>query len=114
MDPLGFALENFNAVGLYRTQDGKFPIDPSGSLPNGVKISGASGVRDYLAAHPEVFARALTEKLFVYATGRGVEATDRPALRAVTEKSAASRYSFSSIIMGIIDSAAFQMRKGTT
>jgi hypothetical protein len=114
MDPLGFALENFNAVGVWRTIDdtgGK--IDASGTLPDGTAFSNAAEFRAALESS-DLFVTTLTEKLLTYGLGRGVEAYDQPAVRAIVRDAAASDYRFSELILGVVQSAPFQMRRAGT
>ena len=101
MDPLGFGLENFNAIGEWRTQDGPFPVDASGALPDGRHFQGALELKAALAAKPEVFTRSLTEKLLIFALGRGLEASDRPAVANIVKRVAAGGYRFSALILEI-------------
>jgi hypothetical protein len=108
MDPIGFALENFNAVGEWRTKDGGFDIDPSGTLADGKSFDGAAGLKSILKADRNAFTAALTEKLFIYAMGRGVIATDRPVIEEITRRAAAQEYRFSSLVLGIANSLPFQ------
>jgi hypothetical protein len=108
MDPLGFALENYDAVGAWRTQDGKFPIDASGLLPDGTNFSGAQGLEQILAASPQKFARSISEKMLTYALGRGLQAYDRPAVNAIVDRLTAGQYRFSALVMGIVESLPFQ------
>ena len=110
MDPLGFALENYDAVGRWRTLDGGLPIDPSGELMDGTRVAGVADLERALLARPELFAATLTEKLLTFALGRGVEYYDAPAVRAVVKAASESDYRFSSIILGIVASSPFQMR----
>ena len=110
MDPIGFALENFDAVGSWRTQEPAGKIDASGQLADGTKIDGVVALRNSILARPEVFVTTMTEKLWVYALGRGVEAYDRPAIRRVVRDAAKDDYRFSSLVRGIARTAAFQMR----
>ena len=110
MDPLGFALENFNAIGGWRTTDARSPIDASGVLPNGAEFEGPSGLRTLLVDNAEQFVRTLTEKLLAYALGRGVEYYDYPAVRKITRDAAATDYRWSSIVLGIVESTPFQQR----
>ena len=111
MDPIGFGLENFDAVGGWRMTEGNKPIDSSGVLPNGVKFEGPAGLSQALLQRPEVFVRTMTSKLLTYALGRGVEYYDAPAIRAITTAAARSNYAFSSLVLGIVDSVPFQMRR---
>jgi hypothetical protein len=111
MDPLGFALENFNAVGEYRTKDGSGPIDASGQLADGTKIDGVVGLRNALLKHPEYFVGTLTEKMLTYALGRPLEYYDMPVVRGIVQGAARNDYRFSSIIAGIVASEPFEMKK---
>ena len=113
MDPLGFALENFDAIGKWRTTSGdaNTPIDVSAALPDGAKFQGAAELRKILLSHSEEFAMTITEKLLTYALGRGVEYYDAPAVRRITREAARSDYRWSALILGIVKSAPFQMRK---
>jgi hypothetical protein len=110
MDPIGLALENFDAIGGWRTRDGHAPVNASGELVNGAKVNGPATLRQAVLAQPELFVSTLTEKLFAYALGRGLDYRDMPAVRAVVRQSAASGYRFSSIIAGITRSPQFQTR----
>jgi mono/diheme cytochrome c family protein len=112
MDPLGFALENYNAIGEWRTKDGTLPIDASGVLPNGKSFSGSAELKTILAANKQAFAQCLTEKMLIYALGRGLEGYDRAATRKIVAGLAADDYRFSSLINGIVDSMPFQMGRG--
>jgi hypothetical protein len=112
MDPLGFALENFDAIGKWRTTgEGGAAIDASAALPSGVHVDGPLGLRTTLLGQREQFAAAVTEKLLSYALGRSIEYFDRPAIRTIVRKSAAADYRWSAIVAGIVRSAPFQMRK---
>jgi len=113
MDPLGFSLENFDAIGAWRTQD-RFagtPIDATSQLIDGTSVAGPMDLRKALMKHPAQFAQTVTEKLMTYALGRGLEYYDMPVVRAIVRDSARDNYRFSSIVMGIVKSAPFQMRK---
>ncbi len=116
MDPIGLSLENFDAVGAWRVREEgniqkKGPvIDASGQLLDGTKVNGPADLRKAIMRHPEDFVQTFTEKLMTYALGRGVGAHDMPAVRAVVRASAAHNYSFSSIVLGIVNSTPFQMR----
>ena len=112
MDPLGFALENYDAVGAWRTQDGKFTIDPSGKLPDGRTFEGVDGLKAILKSNPDAFASAFTEKLLTYALGRGLEAYDRPAVKTIVARAAADGYRFDALVRKIVKSLPFQERKG--
>ena len=112
MDPLGFALENFDAVGKWRdTGVAGAPIDPSGTLPDGTAFDGFPGLRDILLERREEFVTTVTEKLMTYALGRGVEHYDRPAIRAIVREAATNDYRWSSLILGVARSLPFQMRR---
>jgi Protein of unknown function (DUF1592)/Protein of unknown function (DUF1588)/Protein of unknown function (DUF1587)/Protein of unknown function (DUF1585)/Protein of unknown function (DUF1595)/Planctomycete cytochrome C len=111
MDPLGFALESFNAVGEYRTKDASGPIDASGQLADGTKIDGVIGLREALLKHPEYFVGTLTEKMLTYALGRPLEYYDMPVVRGIVQSAARNDYRFSSLIMGIVRSEPFEMKK---
>lgn len=111
MDPIGFSLENYDAVGRWRTEEGGVPIDASGMLPNGTSFEGVSGLRKALLARPELFVTAVTEKLLIYALGRGLEHYDNPAVRRIVRETVRSDYQFSSVVLGIVNSQPFQMRR---
>jgi mono/diheme cytochrome c family protein len=110
MDPVGFALENFDAVGRWRTVEEGKPIDNSGGLPDGGKFAGVSGLEEGLLKRPEIFVGTLAEKLLTFALGRGVEYYDAPAIRKVVRKAQAKDFRFSAVILGIVNSTPFQMR----
>jgi hypothetical protein len=111
MDPLGFALENFDAIGGWRTaSEAGTPIDASGQLLDGTKVSGPASLRDALLAHRQEFAETVTEKLLTYALGRGAEYYDEPAIRRIVQTAARNDYKWSSLILGIVESVPFQMR----
>jgi len=111
MDPLGFALENFDATGQWRTLEGGKPIDVSAVLPDGTKFEGPAGLRGMLLSQPEQIATAATEKLLIYALGRGIEHYDTPAVRKIVREAAGTNYSLQALILGITKSTPFQMRK---
>jgi hypothetical protein len=116
MDPVGFALENYDGVGRWRAveaPDSKLTVDASGMLPNGLKFEGVDGLEKAILARPEMFVGTLTEKLLTYGLGRGVEAGDAPAVRKILREAAPKKFSFSSIILGIVQSAPFQMRRAS-
>jgi hypothetical protein len=112
IDPLGFALEQFDAIGAWRTTDeaGK-PVDARATTIDGATFEGIKGLRARLLEDPEQFPRTVTEKLFAYALGRRLEYYDRPAVRTIVRAAAADRYSWSSLILGIVKSPAFLMRE---
>jgi hypothetical protein len=111
MDPVGLSLEKFDAVGRRRTTEAGTPIDVSGSLPDGQKFGDVDGLEAALLRRPELFVGAFTEKLLTYALGRGVEYYDAPAVRAIVREAPAQDYRISSIILGVVNSQPFQMRK---
>jgi len=110
MDPIGFALENFDAVGQWRTQDGRTAVDPSGQLVDGTKIDGPAKLREALLGYSDQFLRTVTEKLLTYGLGRTVEYYDQPVVRSIVRDAARDNYRFSSVILGVVKSAPFQMR----
>ncbi|MEP6534573.1 MAG: DUF1592 domain-containing protein [Bryobacteraceae bacterium] len=111
MDPVGFSLENFDAVGRWRTKEDITPIDASGGLPDGSKFTGVAGLQKALVSRPDIFVNTFTDKLLTYALGRGVEYYDAPAIRKVVRDSEAQNYRFSAIVAGIVKSTPFQMRR---
>ncbi len=111
MDPVGFSLENFDAVGRWRTMEDTTPIDASGGLPDGSKFAGVAGLQKALVSRPDIFVTTFSDKLLTYALGRGVEYYDAPAIRKVVRDAGAQDYRFSSIVLGIVNSAPFQMRR---
>jgi len=112
MDPLGFGLENFDAIGAWRTQDGKFPIDASGRLPDGRSFNGPVELKTILNQDRNGFAEGVTEKLLIYALGRGLERYDKPTVKQIVSRLAAGNYRFSTLVIEIASSVPFQMRKG--
>ncbi len=112
MDPLGFAMENYDGVGKWRNQDAGGAIDPSGKLPDGTKFEGPAGLRQaLLSAHRDEFISTMTEKMLTYALGRGVEYYDKPAVRAIAREAARDNYRISALITAIVSSTPFQMRE---
>ena len=111
MDPVGFSLENFDAVGRWRTVEEGKPIDATGGLPDGSKFAGVAGLERALLDRPELFVGTLAEKLLTFALGRGVESFDAPAIRKIVRDARAEDYRFSSLIVGIATSTPFQMRR---
>jgi mono/diheme cytochrome c family protein len=110
MDPVGFALENFDVVGAWRTREPGGPIDATGQLADGSKVDGVVTLRQAILERPDVFVGTMTEKLMTYALGRGIAAEDMPAVRKVLRDAASHDYRFSSLVMGIVKSVPFQMR----
>ena len=114
MDPLGFALENFDAIGRWRTlSESKTPIDATGQLPSGERFEGPVGLRAQLLKSPDQFVTTITDKLLMYALGRSVEAYDAPTVRTIVRQAARNDYRFSTIVLGIVNSTPFQMRKSS-
>jgi mono/diheme cytochrome c family protein len=111
MDPLGFGLENFDAVGAWRTADGKFPIDSSGLLPDGRTFKGPEELRTILAADRDAFARCLTSKLLTYALGRGLERYDAKTVKLIASRLPAHDYRFSGLVLEIVNSLPFRSRR---
>jgi hypothetical protein len=110
IDPVGFALENFDAVGRWRDLDAGHPVDASGGLPDGSEFNSVAGLETGLLQRPELFARTLAEKLLTYALGRGVEYSDAPAVRRIVADAAADDYRMAALILGIVQSEPFQLR----
>ena len=112
MDPLGFALENYDAIGKWRTMDGGFPVDSSGVLSGKKKFSTPAEMRQILSQRRPEFCRTLTEKLLIYALGRGLERYDKPTVRDITTRVAASGYGFQTLVREVVRSLPFQSRRG--
>jgi hypothetical protein len=111
MDPLGFALENFDAIGQWRMAEGSAPIDAAGSLPDGARFEGPDELRKLLASRGEQFITTIAERLLTYGVGREVEHYDQPAIRKILREAAQDDYRWSSVILGIVKSTPFQMRR---
>ncbi len=111
MDPIGFSLENYDAIGRWRVLEDGQPIDSSGGLPDGTRFTGVAGLEAGLLKRPELFVSALAEKLLIFAMGRGVEPMDAPAVRKIVREAQTSGYRFSSIVLGVVQSAPFTLRK---
>jgi hypothetical protein len=110
MDPVGFALEPFDAVGQWRVRDGGAAIDAKGVLMDGAPVDGPASLRDALVRNPEVFVTTMTEKLLIYALGRGLQPADHAAVRRIVAGARASNYRFSSLVAGIVDSVPFRFK----
>jgi hypothetical protein len=110
IDPVGFALENFDAIGRWREREAGQPVDASGGLPDGSEFTGVEGLEQGLLKRPELFVGTLTEKLLTYALARGMEYYDAPAIRRILREARDDDYRFSSLVLGIVQSAPFQMR----
>jgi hypothetical protein len=111
MDPIGFSLENFDAIGRWRTLEDGLPIDATGGLPDGSQFASVAGLENGLLKRPDIFVSTLTEKLMTFALGRGVESYDAPAIRKIVHDAQSNNYRFSAIILGIVNSTPFIMRK---
>jgi hypothetical protein len=112
MDPLGFALEHYDGIGAFRTTaEAGSPVDSTGTLPDGARVDGLKGLRTLLVNRREQFVGAMTEKLLAYAVGRGVEYYDLPAVRRIVRESARDDYRWSSLVLGVVRSVPFQMRR---
>jgi hypothetical protein len=110
IDPPGFALENYNSVGQWRTVDNGTKVDANGVLADGSRLTGPVELRDAILRRPEAFASLITERMMVYALGRGLEPADMPVVRRIVKKAGQSNYRLSTIVSEIINSAPFQMR----
>ena len=111
IDPLGLALENYDATGKWRIKDNGVPVDPVGDLYDGTKLDGPNGLRDALLAHKEIVLRTFTESLMTYALGRRVEYYDMPTVRAIVREAEKNDYRMSSFVLGVINSPAFKMTR---
>jgi hypothetical protein len=112
LDPLGFALENYDAIGRWRTEDGKFAVDATGTLPGGKSFSGPAELKTLLRDRIPDFTRGLAEKMLTYALGRGVESHDRLVVRDVVRQTAANGHRLQPLIHAIVKSVPFQQRRG--
>jgi hypothetical protein len=110
MDSIGFAMENFDAVGAWRTRDAGQPIDATGDLSDGTKLNGVVSLRNAILSRPELFAGTMTQKLLIYALGRGLDYRDMPALRAILRDASHDNYRFSTLVLDVVHSTPFQMR----
>jgi hypothetical protein len=112
LDPIGLSMENFDPIGRWRDQyKGGTPIDSAGKLPDGTAFEGFKGLRQSLLKRPESFVSTLTEKLMIYAIGRGLEYYDAPTVRGIVRQARKDDYRFSSVIAGVVNSAPFKMRR---
>jgi hypothetical protein len=111
MDPIGFALENFDAIGHWRDRDGENAIDASGVMPDGAKFDGLAGLKQALLRHPDEFVSTVAGKLMMYAIGRNLQYYDEPSVRAAVEEASKQNYSFASLVLGMVKSTPFQMRE---
>jgi hypothetical protein len=110
MDPFGFALENFDGVGAWRTSDARSPIDPAAQLADGTRVDGPVALRQALLRQPDAFVGTMTAKLLTYALGRGLEYYDMPSVRAIVRSAGRQNDRFSSVVLGVVNSVPFQMR----
>jgi hypothetical protein len=111
MDPIGLSLENFDAVGHWRDTDGGSPIDSKGMLVDGTKINGVNDLRQALLRYTPEFVRVATDKLLIYALGRGTEYYDMPLVRSIVHEAEKNNYRFSSLVLGVVESPQFQMNE---
>jgi hypothetical protein len=109
MDPLGFSLENFDALGKWRTTSEGIPVDASGALPDGTRFEGVAGLRQLIASHQDDFVRTFTQKLLAYALGRSLDAHDLPAVRRIARDASRGGYRWSSVVSGVATSTPFTM-----
>jgi mono/diheme cytochrome c family protein len=112
MDPLGFGLENYDAIGRWRTEDGKFPVDASGAFPNGKEFSSPASMKVLLRDHMPDFTRCIAEKMLTYSLGRGLESFDRRTVQEIATEAAEHEYRFHPLVLAIVHSVPFQMRRG--
>jgi hypothetical protein len=111
MDPIGFALENFDAVGVWRTNDSGFKVDPAGQMYDGAKLNGPASLRQALMGHSDAFLATFTEGLLAYGLGRVIDYRDMPFVRAIEHEAAKNDNRFSSFVLGVVKSVPFQMRR---
>jgi uncharacterized protein DUF1588/uncharacterized protein DUF1585 len=111
LDPLGFSLENFDAGGKYRTKEGDDPVDASGNLPDGTVIAGVPGLKKIILSRKDEFVEGLADKLLTYALGRGLEYYDQPVVRDIRRQAEKNDYKFSSLVLAIVNSVPFEMRR---
>ena len=109
IDPLGLALENFDATGAWRIKDNEVPVDSVGDLYDGTKMEGPAGLRQAIVKHSDVFLLSFTENLMTYALGRGLEYSDMPAILQIIRDAAKNNNKMSSFMLGVVNSAAFRM-----
>jgi hypothetical protein len=110
MDPIGFALEHFDALGRYRTEENGRPIEATSALPDGTVVDGVEGVRQLVLRDPSLFVEALTGKLLMYALTRNIQHYDQPTIRVIARDSSRQNYTFSSLVFGVVNSVPFQSR----
>ena len=110
MDPIGFALENFDALGRWRAEENGRPIEVSSALPDGTMVDGVEGVRQLVLRDPALFVEAMTGKLLMYALTRNIQHYDQPTIRVIARESARENYTFASLVLGVVNSVPFQSR----
>jgi len=110
MDPIGFAMENFDALGRWRAEENGRPIDVSSALPDGTTVDGVEGVRRLVLRDPALFVEAMTGKLLMYALTRNIQHYDQPTIRVIARESARQNYTFASLVLGVVSSVPFQSR----
>ena len=108
---MGFSLENFDAAGKYRAKEGDSPIDSSGSLPDGTKIDGVAGLKKLLLSRKDEFVEGFAANLLTYALGRGLEYYDQPVVRDIRRQAGSGDYKFSSVVLAVVNSVPFEMRR---
>jgi hypothetical protein len=113
MDPIGFAMEHFDAVGRWRDNDGGLAIDATGVFPDGTTFEGVAGLKRELQRHPEQFAGTVAERLLMYAVGRNLQHYDAPAVREILRGAEPNRYTLASLVLGVVKSRPFQMRQSS-
>ncbi len=111
MDPIGFALENFDAVGAWRSHDSGYPVDATGALADGTAIDSPASLRQALLKRSDAFMASFTRKLLTYGLGRGLDATDMPTVRAINREAASASYRFGNVVVAMVKSPPFQMRR---
>jgi hypothetical protein len=111
IDPLGFALENFDVLGRFRTKDAGGDIDSVAKMPSGEEVHGPQGLKNYLVSHPEEFVGATVSQLLTYALGRQLDYADQPTVRRIMRQIAPGGYKFSDLVIGVVDSVPFRMRQ---
>src|SRR5262249_4558655 len=114
MDPIGFSLENFDGIGVWRVKDGDAAVDAAAQVFDGTKIDGPLALRNWLATYSRQFVEVVTERLLVYALGRGLEYQDMPLVRAIARDALRHQYRFSALVMGVVNSKTFQMNMKVT
>ena len=110
MDPIGFALENFDALGRWRAEENGRPLEVASALPDGTVVDGVEGVRQLVLRDPALFVEAMTSKLLMYALSRNIQHYDQPTIRVIARESARQNYSFASLVLGVVSSVPFQSR----